>query len=901
MQFTQKFGRFCALSLLSLALSACGGGGGGDSSSSGGTAPVPVPGTPPGAFTVSINQSALNFSGEEGGSIQSVAVLGSGSGTLPAAIYLGSLDLGTAIQQVTVESIGTQVKFTVFPKTNLAAGQYTGNLQLFACPDEKCATHFAGSPASVPYKITVTKGFKVSPGELRLTAVSGATPSGKVAVQLKPGVASYSAEVVPGGEWLTVSDKTLEGFTVTAKAMRPGNYMAPVLVSADGVTRSVLVYYTVTGDANTILQPKPDVANLSMSATSTASASRRLNVTLPPWTQELDVGVQYLDNSSGWLSVAKVGASSLDVTAAAGALAPGSYRAQLILRSPGAQDTPVEVNFTVGAANWKIDGVSSFKVDGATTLAGLGGQLSVAMPDLPAQPYSIQTAAPWLKLSRTSGSTGDAPIRLNVDPAELNKLRNFQTHEAAVLVKAADTRIPSFTLKVTLDKALPELHYVSPHTRLPGEGGQFILRGRGLAGIANLAQTLQVSGAVPASLTRVGDTEVRVSLPAASSGAVGFSLVNGLGVPTGAPTLAVVPQGAYAYAAIPTGGAKGSLVFDPERQALYTANKTMQTVMKFAWNGSSWAVDSAPLPRAEGVALSPDGKQVLATATPGDVVLFDPGTLARQAAYKTSYIGGYELNSTPTLAMTNDGRAFFQGGRLSYFDLVSREFGRIDSPLYTSFQESWFSVSGDGSRLNVVQAADNSSMYPMLYLDSPDCTVKANPAGINFWFESAQSLRGERFVEGTYRVWDRDFTLIGNLALPSDSYFGRTPVVSPDGNRVYVMAYETGFSDVGSAVLPRVYVFDSSTRMVQSTNLPLLGYFDLADYPTCRSSAYECNTRALGAISPDGKTLFFVGDASLVVAPVPATLTPSVQRASMQRSSGSIAVTPRMTRVATGR
>lgn len=43
-----------------------------------------------------------------------------------------------------------------------------------------------------------------------------------------------------------------------------------------------------------------------------------------------------------------------------------------------------------------------------------------------------------------------------------------------------------------------------------------------------------------------------------------------------------------------------------------------------------------------------------------------------------------------------------------------------------------------------------------------------------------------------------------------------------------------------------------------------MGYFDLADYPTCADSSYECNTRALGTISPDGKTLFFIGDANLI-------------------------------------
>jgi len=899
MQFIPSFRRFCAWSLLSLVLSACGGGGGGDSPA---PVPSPVPGTAPGAFSVSIDRSELRFAGEEGGGIAPQTVLGSGAGTLPAAIYLGSLDLGTSIERVTVESVGMQVKFTVYPKSNLAPGDYSGNLQLFACPDEKCASHFAGSPVNVPYKISVAKGFKLTPSEVRLSAASGASPSARVALQLPPGVFSYSTEQPLRGDWLTVSEQGPEGFTVTARAMRPGNYMALLDVKAGSATRVLYVYYTVTGDGATILQPTPDVSALQFSATATASSSRNVNVSLPSWTRALDFSIRYLDHTAtGWLNVVKTGETTLNVTAAAGTLAPGNYRAELLLNSPDAPLTTIDVSFTVGAVNWKIDGVTRFKVDGATSLANLTGDMSVAMPDLPAQAYSIASATPWLKLSRASGNTGDAPVRLSVDPIELNKLPNFASHVAEVMVKAQDSRIPPATVQVTLDKALPELHYVSPHTRLPGEGGQFILRGRGLAGIANLAQTLQVSGATASSLTRVGDTEVRVSLAAASSGTVGFSLVNGLGVQTGAPLLKVASQGRYAYAAIPTAGHKGGLVFDAERQALFTANKSLHAVMRFGWDGSRWNFASTPLNLAEGVALAPDGKQLVAIATSGELALFDPATLSKQETYKASFISGYELNSLPTLAMTNNGRAYFVGDRLSYFDLVTREFGRTDSPLYNSYQSPWFSVSGDGSRLNIVQAADNSSAYPMLYLDSPDSTVKANPAGINFWYEAAQSLRGERFVQGTYRVWDRDFALVGDLALPDDRYMARTPVVSPDGKRVYLMAYDYSFSNVSSSVTPRVYVFDSSTRMVQTTRLPLLGYFDINDYPTCRTDAYECNTRALGTISPDGKTLFFLGNANLVVAPVPATLTPSAQRASMQRASGGVAVTPRMTKVAAGR
>ena len=132
-------------------------------------------------------------------------------------------------------------------------------------------------------------------------------------------------------------------------------------------------------------------------------------------------------------------------------------------------------------------------------------------------------------------------------------------------------------------------------------------------------------------------------------------------------------------------------------------------------------------------------------------------------------------------------------------------------------------------------------------MDSSSEAPKTNPAGVEFWYEAAQSLHGERFIEGTYKVWDRNFNLIGNTDMPDTAYFGRTPVFSPDGNRVYILAYHTGFSP-SSPLRPRVYVFDTSKKLITTTSLPVMGYFDLADYPTCADSSYECNTRALGTV-----------------------------------------------------
>lgn len=885
MRLRNRLSQLVSVSMLSLTLllSGCGGGSGGSPSQTVGGGGSGASG---GGFSVSITRTELRFSGEEGGSIAPQVVTGAGSGTLPAALYLGSLDLGTAIEQVTVEAIGMQAKFTVYPKSNLAAGTYTGSLQLFACADEKCLSQFPGSPASVPYTVTIAKGFSVNPATVQLSALSGATASANVAVQVPAGATSFAATT--GSAWMSISNQSPTGFRIDAKAMPPGQYSGVVNVTADGRTRAVNVLYAVTGDSTTVTRIIPDAASLDFSATATASAPvRTINVTLPSWTSELSATMRYLVPGVDWLSLVRSGPTSYAVSASAAALSAGTYQAEITLASDGSvPPVIVPVTFTVGAASWALVGQTRFAAGADSTAASLAGELTVGLPNLPPQPYSIASTAPWLKLSRNSGTTGDAPVRLGVDLAEMDKLPNFRSYTADIAITAADNRIAPGRLTITLEKSLPELHYVSPQTRLPGEGGVFTLRGRGLDAYASLEQGLRVGGATPLSVTRVSATEARVQLAGAAGGDVGFALGNALGIPTGAPVLRTVAPDTYPYAAVAAEGNKGGLVYDPVRRALYTANKTLFTVMRFAWTGSGWNVTSASLPGIDAVALSPDGKSLVASSTTQGIVLLDPVTLDRQGSYAAP-VGGDSLNALQRLAVTNDGRAWFQGGTwggLNYFDLVTREFGSLgSSQQYSFYSGPWFSVSGDGSRLNIVQSASISPSPAMLYLDSGNSMARVNPAGLNFWYEAAQSLRGERFVEGTYKVWDRDFNLIGELALPDSSWIGRTPLVSPDGARVYVMAYQSAASS-DPAIKPRVFVFDSSTRVVLSTRLPLLGYFELADYPTCRSFAYGCDTRALGTISPDGKTLFFIGDSKLVVAPV-GTLSMSAAGASMQRAN----------------
>lgn len=885
-----------------LVLGGCGGGSGGGGSNSTGTGAGPTENNAGDAgtgFKVAIDRTELRFQGDEGGYIGTQSILGTSTGATTATVYTGALDLGTSIDHVTQEIVGTQLKFTAYPKSNLPAGEYRGTLQLFACADDKCARHFAGSPANVPYTIVVNKGLTVNPSSLSLAALSGAVLTRDLSVQLPPGVTAFTATT--STTWMSATVTGAGTVQLTTKPMPPGNYSGSLSLNIPGRTIDVPVSYTVQADAATRTQFTSDVASFSYTALAGAAAGNRVvNLTLPSWTTELSGEIVY-SSGQDWLTLSKSGERAYTLSASAAELAAGTYYATLKLRS-GYLTSPLSlpVTLTVGVANWSIVGNTSFTVDATTTSAAQSSALQINLPGLPAQGWSATSGASWLKLVNTSGTTG-GQLQAMLDTTAMLALRNSGTYQADVTISSASGKVAPTKVGFTLTKNLPEVNFASPHLRMPNESGPLILRGHGFDRLPDLTSALQVSGAKVTGITRVSDTQLLLQVAGSAAGNATFSVANALGVATGSATMKVVAPAAYAYKVVDTAGIKGGLVYDEERQSVYTANKTLGSVMRFAHAGGAWTVTSASLPTIESVAMSPDGASLVATATNGKVVLLDPITLATQASYPVpvgytrdnayyygGYISGYEFNSSPTLVMANNGKAFFQGSSgfpsdgLSYFDLTSRTYGAITTPYKNFYVSSGpnLGMSGDGSRL-LFGYQSNDSQNIMQYMDTADQTIKSNSAGIAYWYDSAQSLRGERISDGGYKVWDKAFNLIGNIVLP-DGYYGRGTVFSPEGNRLYVVAY--------NGASQRVYALDTSVRLITTTDLPVLGYVDLDDAPACNTGG--CGGWPQGAISADGKTLFILSDKKLMVTPIPTALKPTAARAKLQRAKAGAGTVP---------
>jgi hypothetical protein len=157
----------------------------------------------------------------------------------------------------------------------------------------------------------------------------------------------------------------------------------------------------------------------------------------------------------------------------------------------------------------------------------------------------------------------------------------------------------------------------------------------------------------------------------------------------------------------------------------------------------------------------------------------------------------------------------------------------------------------------------------MLYLDAPDDVVKINPVDLTYFTQESQSDDGGRLMLDSARVYDHDFAQVGTIDLSTTTYFSVGGALSPDGARAYVLSYPADFlSPSGS---PRVWVFDTTQAPASGPSLPILGFFDVADYPSCHTTDLSCNMRTQVIIAPDGQTLFMASNAAVLVVPIPTT------------------------------
>jgi hypothetical protein len=151
--------------------------------------------------------------------------------------------------------------------------------------------------------------------------------------------------------------------------------------------------------------------------------------------------------------------------------------------------------------------------------------------------------------------------------------------------------------------------------------------------------------------------------------------------------------------------------------------------------------------------------------------------------------------------------------------------------------------------------------------------------------------------------YDDSFTELGRLDVPAygpqgESGYKMANILAPKGDRAYVFtALVSDLTRPDPQHKPRVYVFDLSAATVNGA-FPVLGYFEVNDYPSCTTDTQLCGVTMPAAMDMAGAMLFIAGRDRLLVIPIPGTLLPVAAAArSTGRSISSTHAAPELVRM----
>lgn len=881
------FSRLAALLLGLLLLASCGGGGGGGDDGGGNS------------LRFSADRSQVTLAYDEGAGFMPTAnVTVTATGEYSGTLYVGAVVEGNGIDPNLPAVIsGTQASFTLRARSGLLVGTYSGRVRLMACQDSACARQIGNSPVIVNYEVTVRATLKANPTTVTASAQSGSTTSSTVAIQLPTGASTLAATVTQGSQWMFIDQQTASGFQVNLRSLPAGNYSGSIQVTAGASHVNIPVNYTVAeGVPRTEMTVSP--TSLALSGTEgSVNAPVALTVTPPSWDPSTSVRftMPYAEEAVSWLSSTSV-TGGHDIVVDATDLTAGTYTAWA--RVSGAwptQEIAVPIALTVGPGLVRPADVLE-DIESDTTAADLAGTVPIDVAAGPVTNWSATSDASWLVLTDASGATGET-LGYRIDEAQLATLGNGTQHTAHVTVTPQRTTMTPVTFEVHLSKRLAAVTSVGPYLQPAQRDVRVILRGFGFDGIADLGARLQFTGGTVTQVTRVNDTELVVEIGPLPQGSWPFSFTNVLNQPAASASLRTYMPQTFAEAVVPTNGAIRGLFYDAERSSVYAVNVGLESLQQIRFDGAQWQLTSLAVPAILSAGLTQDGTRLLvASSGPGvsRIRQQDAQDMSTQLAstdLSQQIYRGF-TNIDGVIHSTNDGRSWLTVGTtwndMAYFDAASEQLTIVRPEVPTSFYSGpWYTASRDGERLIVIQSGSISSDPPALYRDAADDEVRINPAGLTFTYRMSLSDDGSRFAYDNHIVRDQDFALVGNIPTLTGNYFVVSSVLSPDGSRLYGVAYPP---NVGGGAA-RVYVFDTSSRPANG-ELPVLGHYDLSDYPSCFDSSGSCNSVVHMAITPDGANLFVAGDLRLLVVPAEgATLTPMSSSGGM-RKPGAGATTP---------
>ncbi len=866
--------RLAAGLLVLCLLQSCGGGGGDDDD--GGQA----------RFTISLNRSSIAFEMFEGGPTPTQTILASTSGDYDGTLFVGATVEGQGIDP-TIQILVNGTSGTIFvnPAGGLAVGTYTGRVIFHACSDQACATHIGGTPIAVSYTVTVKRRTRLEPTSLDFQQQSGTGTSGEVNVQFPDGVSSYTLSVPQTQlDWLSVSSQGAASFTVAARSMPVGTYSAAIAVTSGGSLAALPVTYTVSappGGAHGIIIVNPDI--LSMSTNEGLEFSDTLLVTPPTWNPSaLTASVEYNGAPpSSWLTVTPT-TGGFAVTASAAALPQGTYDASIFIDT-----VPMHESISVTALLHVGPGLVApptqvITVDSDTTHAQLSGSVRIDNAGGPPVDWTASTTAPWLTLTRAAGETG-TDIEYTVDTATVNGWDNFSDHVATIDVASTASSISAIDFDVDVRLRMAEVTGVGPHLLIEGQSSNVIVRGRGFAELAAPLARLRFGNAAAFDAVLINDTELAVDAGALALGPHTVRVSNALNRTLQSRDVRVIAAESYAYKAfaLTWERAEGGLVYDAERQSAYASSSVPQNMYRFPVVSASTVAELISQPGGFQIGFTADGAQFV-TGGQTEIALLDRDTLAvvpgsQFSTFETfnpTVYGSYPRGDQG-LMVSNDSRLWYTG--YDSLHLHNKATRRITLAQATpsGVLATPRAMSRNGERIVGVDSNISAGFetYALVYADARDSVLHHRGDPISIFPHIMLSDDGQRVLAGYSTVLGGGLDTVGDVVLPASGsdYDPITAAISPDGTRVYVLTYErSDYNNFTPSHVPRVYVFDSSTPVTAPQTLPVLGYFEFDDYPTCMHSS--CSSPTLANITPDGGALLIVSNRNFVVVPTDTAL-----------------------------
>jgi len=400
-----------------------------------------------------------------------------------------------------------------------------------------------------------------------------------------------------------------------------------------------------------------------------------------------------------------------------------------------------------------------------------------------------------------------------------------------------------------------------------------VVDGRGLAQ-AGAADRIVVDGATITSRTVLGDTAVSLTLDALAPGVHAVSLPNEAGTKASIALVGAADGSEAKYKFVPKSGGKRTSLFDPVRQAVFTAGYEHDYLTRYMRVDGAWKTKAVPVAAIDNVAMSFDHRTLYVTSGPNGVLEIDPDTLKVRRRLTTPFGVQVSISRTTSLGATSDGRVWLnQGG--GYYDTLSGQFG--DFAIWG--QQQSIAAPLDGSRLFLGQL-NGADVYT-----TATQTVAPDPLMPQVYAALTLSSDARKRVVDWSSVYDRNWAFLGyaNEQGASGDIPGYAGVPSADGSRVYALVSDN------SNNLPTYHigVFDPSHLAKGTNDLFEVGQIAVPDQARCDDAFWNtggswCDIVGTLMIDPLGDALYWSGDRGLVVIPIPATLRPTGEQTSPQ-------------------